>query len=62
MINLIDEIEEIYSYDDLDEDEKLHRIIKLCNKENINYNNMISTNILLRKKISKMRYKLGQYE
>ena len=58
MINLIDEIQEILSYDDIDEDVKLERINKLCNQENTNYNNLISRVRLLEGKIAKLRGKL----
>ena len=58
MINLIDEIQEILSYDDIDEDVKLERINELCNQENTNYNNLISRVRLLEGKIEKLRGKL----
>lgn len=58
MINLIDEIQEILSYDDIDEDVKLERINELCNQENTNYNNLISRVRLLEGKIAKLRGKL----
>lgn len=41
MKNLIDEIKEIISYDDLDVDEKLSAIAKLCNDETDNYEDLL---------------------
>jgi hypothetical protein len=59
MINLIDEIEEIISYDDIDETEKLNRIVDLCNQENQNYNRMIANLDLFKSKLARLRYTLG---
>lgn len=41
MKNLIDEIKEIISYDDLDEDVKLQRIDQLCHEELNNYESLL---------------------
>lgn len=42
MKNLVDEILEIISYDDIDEDVKIKKIKDLCNKESVNQNNLIT--------------------